>query len=90
MKHKPVGWTGYMEECLQFLQARGDAPGDLKLVALAKLAKLLDDLHTVSGWQQIKAYPADLHAPQAQYVQGLLRVLEQINSTTPPHVLEDG
>ena len=88
MKNKPVGWTAFMEECLTQLEKAEEAPLDAKLVTLAKLAKLLDDIQNIGTWKPMQAFPVEEHSPHPSlYMKAFLRELAEIKSTSMPDVL---
>ncbi|UNI22367.1 hypothetical protein JDV02_008263 [Purpureocillium takamizusanense] len=85
LRMKPIGWTVHMEDCLSHLAQYPEVPGDCKLVATARLFRIMEEVHSVSTWRKVESTSSQ---PQF-YVKGLRAMLDNVKDITPPQVLQD-
>ena len=92
LKTQTMRWTPHMEECMQKLADEPQCPGDLVLVVLAKIYKVLEDYSQVqwansefggrSGVTSAKTNP--MH-----YLKSLRANLEDIKKNLTPELQEN-
>lgn len=88
LKSRPVGRTAHLEYCLEFLSANPEGPGDLMLVALARIYHINDDWNAISTWRQIESCPTQGEPPPAIHVASLKARLEHVKKLIPPEILD--
>lgn len=92
LKTQTMRWTPHMEECMQKLADEPQWPGDLVLVVLAKVYKVLEDYSQIQ-WANSefggRAAATSAKTNPIHYLKSLRANLEEIKKSLTPELLEN-
>ena len=89
IKSRLMKWTAHMEQCLRDLNHAPEVPGDLALVAAARLVKLISETSAISWKQTQDMSSPEFQPPDFALMRAFRTNLEDIKLSSPDHVLND-
>lgn len=71
------------------LKENPEAPGDALLVATARVARIIDDMYSITAWRNCEPPSTPFQPPDIVHIKAYRANLDEMKATTPPDVLQD-